>query len=506
VLGRFGLSFVIRVVSRVNPAVIDDWISSHPDHPAISVIGSAALKMVFPFDERAAVSSLLGSRTPAIKCLGAAALVRPIGLESNLSFRDCLEALVAAGFAPTDAIWMTGLRIKNAIHARYRLEHMREQTNARLQYVEQNPDKATGGFRNAEAEINMLRAQLNHAEESYSSLLPELESMLCDIAVNWPTTGLSDDQMLSLENIFVDTAEIRYRLATKLSQQANRYWLLQRNISRLQEFIGLKRNPDDIPTDYFLPSEEHFSAIANWAAQSLILRYETDSRGIGKRTSDLVSGVAQAAAKLWTQPFISARQPEIWQSVVTRAACAGRFAFAVVAGMPEQQRDKVRQLNELAIDHAFNILSARALPIRSTSPFHQLSTQAVHHMAFTSNPDEMREKWALAENLPDFVRALSLWASPALVAKHRELASNLFLKVCDLPLSRASYDLQMSRMLTLLDSAMASAFRLGKTDEIPQIKNLWTSGYSHWRTVTESWPRLFGQRPAEIRWITAGVC
>jgi hypothetical protein len=407
-LGRFGLSFVIRIVLRVEPSVIDNWINSHPEHPTISVVGSAALAMVFPFDERADVSSLLGSGTPAIKSLGAAALVRPIGLESKLSFRDCHKALVAAGFAPADAIWMTGLRIKNAVHARYRIEHAREQHNARQQYLEQNPDKAMGDIRNAKAEIKMLRNQLSHAEESYSKLLPELEDMLCDMAADWPVAGLSDEQMKSLEHIFVDTAEIRYRLAAKLSHQASRDWLLQRNITRLQDFIGLKKNPDDIPTDYLLPTEEHFLAIANWASQSLILRYESDNRGIGKRTSDLVSGVAQAAAKLWVQPFISARRPEIWQAVLTRAACAGRFAFAVVVHTPEHERHKVTQLNELALNHAFDVLSACSLPISSISPFHQLSAQAVHHLAFASNPDALREKWALAEELPDFVRALVL--------------------------------------------------------------------------------------------------
>ena len=40
--------------------------------------------------------------------------------------------------------------------------------------------------------------------------------MLSDMAADWPNDGLSDAQMRSLEFIFVDTAEIRHRLAAKL--------------------------------------------------------------------------------------------------------------------------------------------------------------------------------------------------------------------------------------------------------------------------------------------------
>ena len=146
VLGRFGLGFAARIILCVDPGVIDDWIAAHPDHPAISVIGSAALTMVFPFDDVAAVGPLLESETIAIKCLGAASIVCPVGLQTPLGFCDCHKALVAAGFTPADATWMTGMRIKNAVHARYRIEHGREQNTARLRYLEQNPTKQLEAF------------------------------------------------------------------------------------------------------------------------------------------------------------------------------------------------------------------------------------------------------------------------------------------------------------------------------------------------------------------------
>lgn len=490
VFGSFGLKFVTRVFLCIDPSVIDTWISRHPDHHAISIIGSAALTMVFPFDHGAAVAPLLKSATPAIKCIGAAAIVCPVGMQPELSLRDCHKTLVDAGFAPADAIWMSGMRIKNTIHARYRIEHGREQNTARLRYLEKNPDKAIGGIRNAKFEIDNSRRQLERAESAYANLLPKLEEMLSDMVADWPGDGLSDEQMCDLELVFVDTAEIRHRLATKLSHRANRNWLLKRNIGQLAEFIGLARNPEDISEKYFLPDEKRFPALAAWAAQSLIELYDDDNRGVGRRTSDLVAGVAKAAERLVEQPFISGRRPDAWQAVTTRAACACRFAFMVVSSVPEQRRATVAQLNNLALDFAFKLMSARSLPYQSGHQFHQLVAQAVQHMQMLPDPDGIREKWAVTDALPDFARALALWASPSLVGKHKKLAQALFTGTCRLPLSRSGYDLGMSQMLTLLDMAIASAIGAQKSDLNSEIKRLWLAGYADWVPIAPQYESI----------------
>lgn len=487
VFGRFGLGFAAKVILCTQPRVIDNWITAHPDHSAISVIGSAALGLVFPFDGVAVVTALLESDTIAIKCLGAAAIVCPIGSQKPLGFRDCHKALVAAGFAAADAIWMTGMRVKNEVHARYRMEDGRQQNTARLQYVEQNPNRALGGIRNAKPEMEMLRKQLDQNAEAYAKLLPELEEMLSDMAVEWPSGGLSEVQMEVLEFIFVDTAEIRHRLAAKLSHRTNRDWLLKRNITRLQAFIGLEKNPEDISKEYFHPDESRFAAIGNWVAQSLVLLYEADTRGVGRRTSDLVAGVAQAADKFIAQPFISSRQPGAWQSVMMRAVCAGRFVFNVVASVPEDRRESVATLNKLGLEFAVKLLSAHDLPAQFDPAFHELAAQAVQHMGWVSNSDEFREKWALMKDLPDFARALALWSSPALVEKHFDFACRLFERVCTLPLSRSRYNLQMSHMLTLLDMSLGSSSRAGKSELTLRVKQLWASGYPDWVPIDTRW-------------------
>lgn len=497
--GRFGLRFAARVILTVDSRAIDKWIGAHPDSPSVAAIGGAALSMVFPFDGSAAIAPLLKSRNAAIRCLAAVSIVCPVNVQPLLlSFHECHAALVAGGFEAADATWMTGIRIKHAIHERYGLEHQREQETARLRYLEQSPDGATGGRRNAEAELQMLRTRLSHREERYSKLLPELEEMLNSMATDWPDEGLSDRQMAALENIFVDTAEFRHRLAEKLSHQGNREWLLKRNVSRLRDFIGLAGKPADIPTAHFHANEQRFEAIEQWTARSLILLYENDTRGIGKRTSDLVSVVAMAAERLVEQPFIASRKPEAWQSVMARAACADRFALTVVARVPEGQRAAVARLNELAIDHTFTILCAKYPPADALQLFHQLSAQAVKQMGFLSNPDDLREKWGLAEDLPDFSRALAIWSSANLVEKHKALASMLFRRNGLLPLSRNGSDLQMSRLLTLLDLAIASCAIAGRRDLFPYVIGLWDAAYRDWLPITGQWARTAEQLAAAV--------
>jgi hypothetical protein len=77
---RFGLRFAARAILSADPTVIDEWIATHPDHLAIAAIGSAALSMVFPFDDEAMVAPVLESKNVGIKCLGAASIVCPVGL------------------------------------------------------------------------------------------------------------------------------------------------------------------------------------------------------------------------------------------------------------------------------------------------------------------------------------------------------------------------------------------------------------------------------------------
>jgi hypothetical protein len=67
---------------------------------------------------------------------------------------------------------MIAVRLKEAIHARYRLEHRRTDNATRLRYLEKNPQAAMGGPHNFKAEMDGLKRQLADGDERYAALLP----------------------------------------------------------------------------------------------------------------------------------------------------------------------------------------------------------------------------------------------------------------------------------------------------------------------------------------------
>jgi hypothetical protein len=99
----------------------------------------------------------------------------------------------------------------------------------------------------------------------------------------------------------------------------------------------------------------------------------------------------------------------------------------------------------------------------------------------------VREEWGLAEDLPDFARALALWSSPALATKHKALASELFERVGILPLSQGGHDVQMSQMLSLLDMATASCAAESRNDLLDSVAQLWKGAYREWDTINNQW-------------------
>ena len=211
--GCYGLAFTARIVLALDACAVDACIRANPNKQHLAVIGNAALATVFRFDGKARPAGLLSSRNGAIRSIGAAGLILASELTGTcLGFRDCGAVLVAGGITPSDATWMMGLRLKEVVHQRYRLEHGLKNEAARLRYVEKNPQAAIGGLHNAAAECRMLQSRLDGYTGRYAKLLPELEGMLSELAADWPDGGLTDEQMHWLDNIFVDTAEFRHGL------------------------------------------------------------------------------------------------------------------------------------------------------------------------------------------------------------------------------------------------------------------------------------------------------
>ena len=219
------------------------------------------------------------------------------------------------------------------------------------------------------------------------------------------------------------------------------------------------------------------------AAQSLLLLYSDDRRGVGKRTSDLVGGITEAFELLAAEPFAAARAPVRFQSALARAACAYLFALMVVACTPEAERAKVEILNRLATEHVLILLCASSPDARSSQLLFKLTVRAVLQMTYDTHGEKLRRQWATAEELPAFARALALWSSPALVGENKALAAALFRRTAEPPLSRGARGLQISRMLTLLDLGVSACIEAGRRDLVRDLIELWAEVYKDWQPL-----------------------
>ena len=481
---RFGLGFVARIILTLDVRAVDVCIDANPNKLQLAVIGNAAIALARPLDGGRAGAALIRSKTPALRLLGAAALVCPFeDFSPALDFAACRAALVAGGVAPGDAVWLMGMRVKRAFHMRNRLQHREAETVKRIQYLERRPEAAFGGAQNAEAELDMSRRDLTTNRDRAVKVISELEDMLVIWAADWPAGGMSETEMDWVDQGLATDPELRHRLAAALPHQGNREWLSKSNVATLRSSIGLVDDPARVPVDHLYLDERTFLTLAHQTAASLLLLYGEDVGAAAKRTSSLVLGVSRAASSLLLQPHAAARTPERWQSVVMRAVFACRFALVVAETVPEAKRAGAAKLNELAIDYARKVLPSRDLVHNGGEAFLRLASAAVHGMARYPDPGPVKEQWALDDNLPAFPRALALWSSPPLLTEHLDLARRLFLLAGDPPLSQQDYNGRLTELLCLLDTAIAFAVAAGRTELVDEAVRLWPVAYRAWKNL-----------------------
>jgi hypothetical protein len=478
-IGRnYGLSMIFQVVLAVDPTILNDWIAARPNDLSLAAIARVAIERLTFTDRTAFASSLLRSRNRALQCLAAAAIVFPVFQQGpDRTVRQCWQLLVDGGIDSGDAIWVAGARLKHAIHARYWAEDQKEQQAARLHLLRRKPDMALGGSHNAPAEIRSCEMQLQNTSQTLAVLLPDIEIMLSEMAECWPTVGLSNAQMDQLENIFVSKTEFRHRLAAKLTHAGNRERLLKDNIDQLRDFIGLTE-PKTAFERYFLPDAKTFRHIATWSAKSLVLHFERDNVGAGRRTSRMVHDLTAAAEDLLDEPFAAARHVGRWQSAIDRLACAISFAMSVVDETPVERRGDVQILTEHALSHARRVLAAGR--DYSSVPLKQLALNAARQLGYFPSFEASRTAWVDDDALPSHARALALWTAPDQVRQRGDLACRLFRDVARLPPYHSQEPSQLGQLLTLLDTALASCRVHAATDLMPVVVRLWTEESGQW--------------------------
>lgn len=483
---RYGLLFTSRLALSMRPEAVDRWLRKQLDNSAVAVIGMAACDMQLPWNELRGARSLLTSATPAFRCIAAAALLEsPWRRDGPLSFEECVKALQASEIAPGDIVWAMGWRLKELIHARYRVTDGLKNAAARKHQLEEDPDSSPSGPHNAATHLKIAIAEVERLKPRLAEIEEALERILSNLAAIWPYEGLTPAQLREMSHNFVDTPEVRYRLAMKLSCLSDRDALLQANVTQLRAFLY----PSDLSGDpldgHFHRDESNYSRMETWTARSMVALYADDKKGVGRQTSYLLQALAGQATELAERPYAAGRFSHLWSNVTGRAAFADRFAFAVVAAASCPA--DVAFLKSAAVDHSFTVLHMSRQEAGHDILFVHLAFAAVHEIAGLEYAEAVRLRWAQADTLPDFARAFAIWTSPSLPDEHADLADCLFRRVMERPLSRSANNTQLSCMVTLLDIALVAATLEKNPVRRQRIVDLWIDGFDPWRSIASQW-------------------
>ncbi len=485
---RYGLKFATRVVLRLDPRSLARWIADASVIQALAAVARAGVEDLW-LDRDGTAHRLARTGNALFKAAAAAILCLDRDEQGpHRSYREIHRILVKEGVATADAIWLAGLQLKEAVHERYRRNGGCGDQLRHLDFLRAHPERAVGGVAYAADEIDRLTHLVNEHGEGAKRCAATLERILTDMAACWPGRGLSAEQMAWLEPAFVDTPEIRHRMAEKLFHTENRKALLKRNVDAITEEIGLDRKDDKVFDEFFRADRDRFIDKAAWCAKSLIALYDQDNKGPGRRAGQLVGPLADRAQALLGKPFIAARQPNRCRSAIGRSIAADLFALAVVAETPDDRRDDVDTLRRHAIDHAFAVLRSTGGQLDDQDCSDGLARIAIAHL----DADRLTD-WIAACDLPPVVRAHALWTHPDRIASDPDLAQSLFLLAAKPPVSPHAARHHFQLVACLLDAAMAAAARAGAFHLLDELEELWKQVAPAWQPILDArWADLAG--------------
>lgn len=482
--GWYGLTFATQFAVRINPKALSKWIAKTPTQQALSAVVHMASNYLCE-DRIRAEDSLLNSGHPLLLQMAAASL-SGVGDDRHPTkqYREVHRFLVKRGVAAGDAIWLASRRLKDTIHTRHRLRDRLKASTQNLRFLRTHPAQAPGGEENAAHEIKNLESEIQKHVAAGTDCDATLEDILTDMASCWPEGGLTDDQMSSLEPIFVDTPEFRHRLAIKLLQSNDRQKLLKKNIAQIARLIGLDADPAHFFDDYFNISiaADRYRQIALWSARSIIDLYEQDKKGAGHRAGQLISPLAKSAQALIEEPFVAVRRPSQWESAVARSIAADIFSLTIVAETPEDRQNSVEKLRTCALEDAFKVLNLAGDRLAGRHLIDEFVSIAID----LCGPEYLLS-WADCADLPPLIRAWALWANPKNALANLDFARDLFLKASMPPVSPRVEIHHFEKLASMLDSIMVAAAKVDATQAIAELQGLWNVAIADWPGYQERW-------------------
>lgn len=481
-LFRHGWNFVVRLYARANLAVLDRWILQQQtdDVRLAAIVATLAEDLMWQAHSGDLARRLLKSRIPLLKCVAAGAVIDlPLHVGPRKTYAQCYEILRQAGIDSGDATWIAAEALKQIVHSRYRITSRLPQIDARRRYLDDHPEAAAHGPNYLAYELEQLEREETTLRAADTETATALETALNDIAGGWPVEGLSADQLRSLDAAFVQTCEIRHRLAVKLPPSPNRDALLETNIRQMKETVGLSSKLPGVFDQHFSGAAYRLAETLWWSAQSHVVRYAGDNRGIGRRASLVLEHLVTAGEELIDEPFIAGRQFERWSSAVGRLTCADLWALYVIVATPPALADQVDHLRKLAIHHtAFLFRRAGARYHDQGDMMGRLALTVVDHL-----PEATVSEWALDATLPDYLRVLAAWNSPAFMRDHPETAAALLAQIAVKPLSAHGYDRQINRLVTFVDWIVARAWKRQDHACMSHLVKAWLLCRQNWTDV-----------------------
>lgn len=448
----YGLKFAIRVALQISPASTLTWVASHPKETTVPLLEAIGHIVGSSRHAGPLVEALLRSHSPLLRVMGARALGKSGWDDGDPTDMTAVHGrLIAAGWSQADAHWIVAQRLKDLSHDRFRARRYVAELEAQRARDFRNPDPPRLSW-----EVDLAEAAARRLEEAKVRLAQTeagVATLVALLARTWPEAGDETSVGARIDSCMVGGNAMRLELAEALPAGEARQAMLDDVLRHFDDQLGL-RDPARAFQEYFLVRGPEIVAEIRIATRAIVLRYQQDKKGVGRKAGQRINQLSIAARTLLGRPFALARSHVRHQSAMARLACALTFALEVANALAMESEADARILAKLGVDNACDLL--RMVPDTEwNSPYvEQLACVAVWTMRDGLAPDQ-RGAWALDPMLQPFARAFAAWTDPNFVAERHEYAEDLFRAASqpalDMRVERFGYD----TALTLLDTALA---------------------------------------------------
>lgn len=475
--GLYGYGHAVLALLASHPRLTATWLQRANLPPDLYTILIG--KIVWELRYRAAVdggslvASLLQTGAPAFQAFGACALAGEGAGDAGLEFGPLLAKVQSLGVEAERAFILALIAAENARVSRAINEGKLEQSAQRLEQLARNPEVAYGGSRNAEGEIRRVSEWYEQQQATKQQIDQQFDRLVHALAASFGAEPALVRNMGDVQRaLTIFAPEVLVNVGATLGNSPAAEPVFNAVIELGANVVGLN-TPICFETDTELTLDE-FGSIRAPMARAIALRYRIDTRGVGRRTGQLLSELSKAGDRLLGAPYAALRWPQQYRSALRRRMASVLIAIDVArAGTPQEQQANA-PLMELAIDQAELLLKKVRKDI-DCGFFSETVTQLAIEAMQAGQANDRRDHWRQNPEMDAFSRALAIWSQPACVRSNEDEAKALFLHCTELNLRRVTSSQPLVRALNLLDTGFAAAVQSGVTEAMQSLKVTWNA-------------------------------